>query len=122
MRQKWVMARLREWAAWVECGARIPSMMITGMPRSQPSADRWIVSAQRQLRRTQKIVQQLPKEHRLIIVLVYLVGPRGGCVSIQEIAEMAKMSERSLYRKIFAAEARFADAFDALDESDDAMD
>lgn len=122
MRQRWVMARLREWAAWVECGARIPSMTITGMPRGAPATDRWIVSAQRQLRRTQKVVQQLPREHRLVIVLVYLVGPRGGCVTIKEIAEMAKIPERSLYRKIFNAEARFADALDALDESDDAMD
>lgn len=121
-RLKRVVARLQEWAAWVECGAKIPRCAITGIPKGQPMTDSWIRDKQRELRRTQKVVQQLPTEHQAVIVLVYLIGPRANETSINGIAEWCGMSKSTLYYRIERAEGLVADALDGLSQDDDAMD
>lgn len=121
-RLKRIIVRLQEWAAWVECGAKIPRCAITGMPKGQPITDAWIRDKQRELRQTQKVVRQLAKEHQAVIVLVYLIGPRAHLFSIHDIAEFSSISERSLWYKIERAEGLVADALDGLWPDDDAMD
>ena len=121
-RLKRIIVRLQEWAAWVECGAKIPRCAITGMPKGQPITDAWIRDKQRELRQTQKVVQQLPKDHQAVIVLVYLIGPRAHETSINGIAEFSDIPEPTLRKRIEAAEGLVADALDGLSPDDDAMD
>ena len=50
MRLRWVMRRLREWAAWIDSEGQIKSPALAGMPVAAANAEAWIPKDYRQHR------------------------------------------------------------------------
>ena len=76
MRLRWVMRRLREWAAWIDSEGQIKSPALDGMPVAAANAEAWIPKDYRLAREVHAALRKLSPDDRVTIVLVYVAGPR----------------------------------------------
>lgn len=101
MRLRWVMRRLREWAAWIDSEGQIKSPALDGMPVAAANAEAWIPKDYR-----------LARELQETIVLVYVIGPRANKVSLTDIARWCDLDVDALRMKVDYAEKKLAEELD----------
>ncbi len=120
-RLRWVVDRMRNWAAWIESYGNVRSPIIDGLPVGHRPQD-WLPPDTRVVRQTNKALCRLPREHQTTLVLVYLIGPRAHRISIDSIAAMSNLNRETLRQRVWAAEKALSEAIDEIDEQDDAID
>ena len=101
MRLRWVMRRLREWAAWIDSEGQIKSPALDGMPVAAANAEAWIAKDYR-----------LARELQETIVLVYVIGPRANKVLLTDIADWCDLDVEVLRKRVTRAEYKVAEALD----------
>lgn len=110
-RIKWVVATLREWAAWIDAPVVIRGIDYSGV-RIDKCAGNWLPADTVSVRRTQSVISKLSAEHQETLCLVYIEGPRANRVSIAKIAEWKGVHRVTLYKRLHDAETAFAREFD----------
>ena len=120
-RLRWVVDRMRNWAAWIESYGNVRSPIIDGLPVGHRPQD-WLPPDTRVVRQTNKALCRLPREHQTTLVLVYLIGPRAHKTSLSEIARWSNLNERTFRDQVYAAERALSENIDEIQEDDDAMD
>ena len=123
MRLRWVMRRLREWAAWIDSEGQIKSPALDGMPVAAANAEAWIPKDYRLAREVHAAMGKLAREvHAAMgklarelqetIVLVYVIGPRANKVSLTDIARWCDLDVDALRMKVDYAEKKLAEELD----------
>lgn len=112
MRLRWVMQRLREWAAWLDSEGRIKSPALDGMPVAATNAEAWIPKDYRLAREVHSAMGKLSRELQETIVLVYVIGPRANKVLLTDIADWCDLDVDALRMKVTRAEYKLAEALD----------
>ena len=112
MRLRWVMQRLREWAAWLDSEGRIKSPAFDGMPVAAANAEAWIPKDYRLAREVHAALRKLSPDDRVTIVLVYVTGPRANKVLLTDIADWCDLDVDALRMKVTRAEYKLAEALD----------
>lgn len=112
MRLRWVMQRLREWAAWLDSEGRIKSPALDGMPVAAANAEAWIPKDYRLAREVHSAMGKLSRELQETIVLVYVIGPRANKVLLTDIADWCDLDVDALRMKVTRAEYKLAEALD----------
>lgn len=120
-RLRWVVDRMRNWAAWIESYGNVRSPIIDGLPIGHRPQD-WLPPDTRVVRQTNKALCRLPREHQTTLVLVYLIGPRARKTALREIARWSNINEDTFYSRVCAAEQLLSEEIELIDEQDDAMD
>lgn len=113
MRLRWVMRRLREWAAWIDSEGQIKSPALDGMPVAAANAEAWIPKDYRLAREVHAALRKLSPDDRVTIVLVYVTGPRSNKVLLTDIADWCDLDVDALRMKVTRAEYKLAEALDA---------
>lgn len=113
MRLRWVMRRLREWAAWIDSEGQIKSPALDGMPVAAANAEAWIPKDYRLAREVHAALRKLSPDDRVTIVLVYVAGPRSNKVLLTDIADWCDLDVDALRMKVTRAEYKLAEALDA---------
>ena len=117
MRLRWVVAALREWAAWIDDPQPVRSVRYGQIPCGRPAGN-WMPKDARSCRRTHKAFCRLSPEHAKTLLMVYVWGPRRNITRLTEIAQENSMTLDALRKKLYRAEARLADELDGLDPAD----
>ena len=112
MRLRWVMRRLREWAAWIDSEGQIKSPALDGMPVAAANAEAWIPKDYRLAREVHAALRKLSPDDRVTIVLVYVTGPRSNKVLLTDIADWCDLDVDALRMKVARAEYKLAEALD----------
>lgn len=112
MRLRWVMRRLREWAAWIDSEGQIKSPALDGMPVAAANAEAWIPKDYRLAREVHAALRKLSPDDRVTIVLVYVTGPRSNKVLLTDIADWCDLDVDALRMKVTRAEYKLAEALD----------
>ncbi len=112
MRLRWVMRRLREWAAWIDSEGQIKSPALDGMPVAAANAEAWIPKDYRLAREVHAAMWKLSRELQETIVLVYVIGPRANKVLLTDIADWCDLDVDALRMKVTRAEYKLAEALD----------
>lgn len=112
MRLRWVMRRLREWAAWIDSEGQIKSPALDGMPVAAANAEAWIPKDYRLAREVHAAMGKLARELQETIVLVYVIGPRANKVLLTDIADWCDLDVDALRMKVTRAEYKLAEALD----------
>ncbi len=112
MRLRWVMRRLREWAAWIDSEGQIKSPALDGMPVAAANAEAWIPKDYRLAREVHAAMGKLSRELQETIVLVYVIGPRANKVLLTDIADWCDLDVDALRMKVTRAEYKLAEALD----------
>lgn len=112
MRLRWVMRRLREWAAWIDSEGQIKSPALDGMPVAAANAEAWIPKDYRLAREVHAAMGKLSRELQETIVLVYVIGPRSNKVLLTDIADWGDLDVDALRMKVTRAEYKLAEALD----------
>lgn len=112
MRLRWVMRRLREWAAWIDSEGQIKSPALDGMPVAAANAEAWIPKDYRFAREVHAALRKLSPDDRVTIVLVYVTGPRSNKVLLTDIADWCDLDVDALRMKVTRAEYKLAEALD----------
>lgn len=112
MRLRWVMQRLREWAAWLDSEGRIKSPALDGMPVAAANAEAWIPKDYRLAREVHSAMGKLSRELQETIVLVYVIGPRANKVQLTDIADWCDMDCEALRKRVDYAEKELAEELD----------
>ena len=112
MRLRWVMRRLREWAAWIDSEGQIKSPALDGMPVAAANAEAWIPKDYRLAREVHAAMGKLARELQETIVLVYVIGPRANKVSLTDIARWCDLDVEVLRKRVTRAEYKVAEALD----------
>ena len=112
MRLRWVMRRLREWAAWIDSEGQIKSPALDGMPVAAANAEAWIPKDYRLAREVHAALRKLSPDDRVTIVLVYVAGPRSNKVLLTDIADWCDLDVEVLRKRVTRAEYKVAEAFD----------
>lgn len=112
MRLRWVMRRLREWAAWIDSEGQIKSPALDGMPVAAANAEAWIPKDYRLAREVHAALRKLSPDDRVTIVLVYVAGPRSNKVLLTDIADWCDLDVDALRMKVTRAEYKLAEALD----------
>lgn len=113
MRLRWVMRRLREWAAWIDSEGQIKSPALDGMPVAAANAEAWIPKDYRLAREVHAALWKLSPDDRVTIVLVYVTGPRANKVLLTSIADWCDLDVEVLRKRVTRAECKVAEALDA---------
>lgn len=112
MRLRWVMRRLREWAAWIDSEGQIKSPALDGMPVAAANAEAWIPKDYRLAREVHAAMGKLSRELQEAIVLVYVIGPRANKVLLTDIADWCDLDVEVLRKRVTRAEYKVAEALD----------
>lgn len=120
MRLRWVMRRLREWAAWIDSEGQIKSPALDGMPVAAANAEAWIPKDYRLAREVHSAMGKLSRELQETIVLVYVIGPRANKVQLTDIADWCDMDCEALRKRVTRAEYKVAEALDTARMRQDA--
>lgn len=112
MRLRWVMRRLREWAAWIDSEGQIKSPALDGMPVAAANAEAWIPKDYRLAREVHAALRKLSPDDRVTIVLVYVAGPRSNKVLLTDIADWCDLDVEVLRKRVTRAECKVAEALD----------
>lgn len=112
MRLRWVMRRLREWAAWIDSEGQIKSPALDGMPVAAANAEAWIPKDYRLAREVHAALRKLSPDDRVTIVLVYVAGPRSNKVLLTDIADWCDLDVEVLRKRVTRAENKVAEALD----------
>lgn len=112
MRLRWVMRRLREWAAWIDSEGQIKSPALDGMPVAAANAEAWIPKDYRLAREVHAALRKLSPDDRVTIVLVYVTGPQSNKVLLTDIADWCDLDVDALRMKVTRAEYKLAEAID----------
>lgn len=112
MRLRWVMRRLREWAAWIDSEGQIKSPALDGMPVAAANAEAWIPKDYRLAREVHAALRKLSPDDRVTIVLVYVAGPRSNKVLLTDIADWYDLDVEVLRKRVTRAEYKVAEALD----------
>lgn len=112
MRLRWVMRRLREWAAWIDSEGQIKSPALDGMPVAAANAEAWIPKDYRLAREVHAALRKLSPDGRVTIVLVYVAGPRSNKVLLTDIADWCDLDVEVLRKRVTRAEYKVAEALD----------
>ena len=112
MRLRWVMRRLREWAAWIDSEGQIKSPALDGMPVAAANAEAWIPKDYRLARKAHAALRKLSPDDRVTIVLVYVTGPQSNKVLLTDIADWCDLDVDALRMKVTRAEYKLAEALD----------
>lgn len=112
MRLRWVMRRLREWAAWIDSEGQIKSPALDGMPVAAANAEAWIPKDYRLAREVYAALRKLSPDDRMTIVLVYVTGPRSNKVLLTDIADWCDLDVEVLRKRVTRAEYKVAEALD----------
>lgn len=112
MRLRWVMRRLREWAAWIDSEGQIKSPALDGMPVAAANAEAWIPKDYRLAREVHAALRKLLPDDRVTIVLVYVTGPQSNKVLLTDIADWCDLDVDALRMKVTRAEYKLAEALD----------
>ena len=112
MRLRWVMRRLREWAAWIDSEGQIKSPALDGMPVAAANAEAWIPKDYRLAREVHAAMGKLSRELQETIVLVYVIGPRANKVQLTDIADWCDLDVEVLRKRVTRAEYKVAEALD----------
>lgn len=112
MRLRWVMRRLREWAAWIDSEGQIKSPALDGMPVAVANAEAWIPKDYRLAREVHAALRKLSPDDRVTIVLVYVAGPRSNKVLLTDIADWCDLDVEVLRKRVTRAEYKVAEALD----------
>ena len=112
MRLRWVMRRLREWAAWIDSEGQIKSPALDGMPVAAANAEAWIPKDYRLAREVHAALRKLSPDDRVTIVLVYVAGPRSNKVPLTDIADWCDLDVEVLRKRVTRAEYKVAEALD----------
>ena len=112
MRLRWVMRRLREWAAWIDSEGQIKSPALDGMPVAAANAEAWIPKDYRLAREVHAAMWKLSRELQETIVLGYVIGPRANKVLLTDIADWCDLDVDALRMKVTRAEYKLAEALD----------
>lgn len=112
MRLRWVMRRLREWAAWIDSEGQIKSPALDGMPVAAANAEAWIPKDYRLAREVHAALRKLSPDDRVTIVLVYVTGPQSNKVLLTDIADWCDLDVDALRMKVTRAEYKLAEALD----------
>lgn len=112
MRLRWVMRRLREWAAWIDSEGQIKSPALDGMPVAAANAEAWIPKDYRLAREVHAAMGKLSRELQETIVLVYVIGPRANKVLLTDIADWCDLDVEVLRKRVTRAEYKVAEALD----------
>ena len=112
MRLRWVMRRLREWAAWIDSEGQIKSPALDGMPMAAANAEAWIPKDYRLAREVHAALRKLSPDDRVTIVLVYVTGPQSNKVLLTDIADWCDLDVDALRMKVTRAEYKLAEALD----------
>lgn len=112
MRLRWVMRRLREWAAWIDSEGQIKSPALDGMPVAAANAEAWIPKDYRLAREVHAALRKLSPDDRVTIVLVYVAGPRSNKVLLTDIADWCDLDVEVLHKRVTRAEYKVAEALD----------
>lgn len=117
-RIRWVIATLREWAAWIDAPVAIRGIDYSGI-RIDKCAGNWLPADTASIRRTQAVISKLAPEYQETLCLVYIEGPRANRVSIAEIARWRDINRRTLQDRVCMAERKFAEELEAIGQNDD---
>ena len=120
MRLRWVMRRLREWAAWIDSEGQIKSPALDGMPVAAANAEAWIPKDYRLAREVHAALRKLSPDDRVTIVLVYVAGPRSNKVLLTDIADWCDLDVEVLRKRVTRAEYKVAEALDTARMRQDA--
>lgn len=120
MRLRWVMRRLREWAAWIDSEGQIKSPALDGMPVAAANAEAWIPKDYRLAREVHAAMGKLSRELQETIVLVYVIGPRSNKVLLTDIADWCDLDVEVLRKRVTRAEYKVAEALDTARMRQDA--
>ena len=120
MRLRWVMRRLREWAAWIDSEGQIKSPALDGMPVAAANAEAWIPKDYRLAREVHAALRKLSPDDRVTIVLVYVTGPRANKVLLTDIADWCDLDVEVLRKRVTRAEYKVAEALDTARMRQDA--
>lgn len=112
MRLRWVMRRLREWAAWIDSEGQIKSPALDGMPVAAANAEAWIPKDYRLAREVHAALRKLSPDDRVTIVLVYVAGPRSNKALLTDIADWCDLDVEVLRKRVTRAEYKVAEALD----------
>ena len=112
MRLRWVMRRLREWAAWIDSEGQIKSPALDGMPVAAANAEAWIPKDYRLAREVHAALRKLSPDDRVTIVLVYVAGPWSNKVLLTDIADWCDLDVEVLRKRVTRAEYKVAEALD----------
>lgn len=112
MRLRWVMRRLREWAAWIDSEGQIKSPALDGRPVAAANAEAWIPKDYRLAREVHAALRKLSPDDRVTIVLVYVTGPRSNKVLLTDIADWCDLDVEVLRKRVTRAEYKVAEALD----------
>ena len=112
MRLRWVMRRLREWAAWIDSEGQIKSPALDGMPGAAANSEAWIPKDYRLAREVHAALRKLSPDDRVTIVLVYVTGPQSNKVLLTDIADWCDLDVDALRMKVTRAEYKLAEALD----------
>lgn len=112
MRLRWVMRRLREWAAWIDSEGQIKSPALDGMPVAAANAEAWFPKDYRLAREVHAALRKLSPDDRVTIVLVYVTGPQSNKVLLTDIADWCDLDVDALRMKVTRAEYKLAEALD----------
>lgn len=112
MRLRWVMRRLREWAAWIDSEGQIKSPALDGMPVAAANAEAWIPKDYRLAREVHAAMGKLAPDDRVTIVLVYVAGPRSNKVLLTDIADWCDLDVEVFRKRVTRAEYKVAEALD----------
>lgn len=112
MRLRWVVRRLREWAAWIDSEGQIKSPALDGMPVAAANAEAWIPKDYRLAREVHAALRKLSPDDRVTIVLVYVTGPQSNKVLLTDIADWCDLDVDALRMKVTRAEYKLAEALD----------
>lgn len=120
MRLRWVMRRLRLWAAWIDSEGQIKSPALDGMPVAAANAEAWIPKDYRLAREVHAALRKLSPDDRVTIVLVYVTGPRSNKVLLTDIADWCDLDVEVLRKRVTRAEYKVAEALDTARMRQDA--
>ncbi|WP_333580301.1 hypothetical protein [Duodenibacillus massiliensis] len=120
MRLRWVMRRLREWAAWIDSEGQIKSPALDGMPVAAANAEAWIPKDYRLAREVHAALRKLSPDDRVTIVLVYVTGPRSNKVHLTDIADWCDLDVEVFRKRVTRAEYKVAEALDTARMRQDA--
>lgn len=112
MRLRWVVRRLREWAAWIDSEGQIKSPALDGMPVAAANAEAWIPKDYQLAREVHAALRKLSPDDRVTIVLVYVTGPQSNKVLLTDIADWCDLDVDALRMKVTRAEYKLAEALD----------
>lgn len=112
MRLRWVMRRLREWAAWIDSEGQIKSPALDGMLVAAANAEAWIPKDYRLAREVHAALRKLSPDDRVTIVLVYVAGPRSNKVLLTDIADWCDLDVEALRKRVTRAEYKVAESLD----------